>query len=55
MVFCTEFESRCVGRVYGVHGTIRTAHTTYTAALKTTLLTYLLTYLLHGVESFLSS
>jgi len=33
-------ESRCVGRVYGadgaVHGTIRTIHTTYTAALKTT-------------------
>ena len=33
-------ESRCVGRVYGadvaVHGNIRTAHTTYTAALKTT-------------------
>ena len=34
------FESRCVGRVYGedgsVRGTIRTAHTTYAAALKTT-------------------
>jgi len=33
-------ESRCVGRVYGadgaVHDTIRTVHTTYTAALKTT-------------------
>ena len=33
-------ESRCVGRVYGVdggvHGTIRTVHTTYAAALKTT-------------------
>jgi len=33
-------ESRCVGRVYGadgaVHGTIRTIHTTYAAALKTT-------------------
>ena len=31
-------ESRCVGRVYGadVAGTIRTAHTTYTAALKNT-------------------
>jgi len=33
-------ESRCVGRVIGadgaVHGTIRTVHTTYTAALKTT-------------------
>ena len=32
-------ESRCVGRVYGadgaVHGTIRTAHKTYAAALKT--------------------
>ena len=37
-------ESRCVGRVYGadgaVHGTIRTVHTTYAGALKTTLLTY---------------
>jgi len=30
-------ESRCVGRVYGAtHGTIRTVHTTYAAALKTT-------------------
>jgi len=33
-------ESRCAGRVYGadgaVHGTIRTVHTTYAAALKTT-------------------
>ena len=33
-------ESRCVGRVYGadvaVQGTIRTVHTTYAAALKTT-------------------
>jgi len=33
-------ESRCVGRVYGadgaVHGTIRTVHTTYATALKTT-------------------
>jgi len=33
-------ESSCVGRVYGedgsVHGTIRTVHTTYAAALKTT-------------------
>jgi len=33
-------ESRCVGHVYGadgdVHGTIRTVHTTYVAALKTT-------------------
>jgi len=33
-------ESRCIGRVCGadgaVHGTIRTAHTTYAAALKTT-------------------
>jgi hypothetical protein len=35
-------ESCCVGRVYGadgavrLHGTIRTVHTTYTAALKTT-------------------
>jgi len=40
-------ESRCVGRVYGadgaVHSTIRTVHTTYAAAVKTTLLTYLLT------------
>jgi hypothetical protein len=45
-VFCTEFfegcglDSRCVGRVCGadgaVHGTIRTLHTTYAAALKTT-------------------
>jgi len=37
-------ESRCVGRVYGadgaVHSTIRTIHTTYATALKTTLLTY---------------
>jgi len=35
-------ESRCVGRVYGadgaVHWTIRTVHTTYPAALKTTTL-----------------
>jgi hypothetical protein len=34
-------ENRCLGRVYGadgaVHGTIRTAHTTYTAARKTTI------------------
>jgi len=33
-------ESRYIGRVYGadgtVHGTIRTVHTTYAAALKTT-------------------
>jgi len=35
-------ESRCVGRVYSAdsavrpHGTIRTVHTTYAAALKTT-------------------
>jgi len=33
-------ESRCVGRVYGadgaVHGTIRTVHKNYAAALKTT-------------------
>jgi len=33
-------ESRCVGGVYGadgaVHGTIRTVHTTYATALKTT-------------------
>jgi len=31
-------ESRCMGRVYGAasHGTIRTGHTTYAAALKTT-------------------
>jgi len=30
-------ESRFVGRVYGaVYGTIRTVHTTYAAALKTT-------------------
>jgi len=30
-------ESRCVGRVSGdSHGTIRTVHTTYAAALKTT-------------------
>jgi len=32
-------DSRCVGRVCGadgaVHGTIRTAHTTYAAAVKT--------------------
>jgi len=37
---CGGLESRCVGRVYGadgaVHGTIRTVHTTYSAALKTT-------------------
>ena len=48
-------ESRCVGRVYGadgaVHGTIRTVHMTYAVALKT----ILLTYLLHGAESFLRS
>jgi len=32
-------ESRCVGRVYGADGgNIRTVHTTYTAALKTTTL-----------------
>ena len=36
-------ESHCLGRVYGAdgavsrHGTIRTVHTTYTAALKTTI------------------
>jgi len=34
-------ESRCVGHVYGAdgesHGTIRTVHTTYAAALKTTI------------------
>ena len=33
-------ESRCVGRVYGadgvLHGTVRTVHTTYAAALKNT-------------------
>jgi len=33
-------ESRCVGRVYGadgaMHGIIRTVHTTYAAAVKTT-------------------
>jgi len=35
-------ERRCVGRVYGAdgavrpHGTVRTIHTTYAAALKTT-------------------
>jgi len=33
-------ESRCIGPVYGadgaVHGTIRTVHMTYAAALKTT-------------------
>jgi len=35
-------ESRCVGRVYGsdgavrLHGTVRTVHVTYAAALKTT-------------------
>ena len=30
-------ESRCVGRVYGaMHGTIRTVHTTYAAALRPT-------------------
>jgi len=33
-------ESRCVGRVYGadgaVHGTTRTVHTTYAAAVRTT-------------------
>jgi len=28
--------SRCVGRVYGADGTIRTVHMTYAAALKTT-------------------
>ena len=37
-------ESRCVGRVCGADSavlvTIRTVHTTYAAALKTTLLTY---------------
>ena len=37
-----DLESRCVGRVYGTdgavwsHGTIRTVHTTYAAALKIT-------------------
>jgi len=35
-----DLESRCVGRVCGAdgaaHGTIRTVHTTYAAALKTT-------------------
>jgi len=35
-------ESRCVGPVYGadggvLHGTVRTVHTTYAAALKTTI------------------
>ena len=36
-------ESRCVGRAYGadgavgLHGTIRTVHTTYASALKTTI------------------
>jgi len=30
-------ESRCVGRVYGADGNIRTGHTTYAAALKTTI------------------
>ena len=29
-------ESRCVGRVYGADDTVRTIHTTYAAALKTT-------------------
>ena len=29
-------ESRCVGRVYGADGAVRTVHTTFTAALKTT-------------------
>jgi len=29
-------DSSCVGRVYGVDGTIRTVNTTYAAALKTT-------------------
>jgi len=28
-------DSRCVGRVYGADGAVRTVHTTYTAALKT--------------------
>jgi len=43
---CGGLDSRCVGRVYGVdgavlsHGTIHTVHTTYAAAVKTTLLTY---------------
>jgi len=36
-------ESRCVGRVYGADGAVRSHGT------------YLLTYLLHGAESFLRS
>ena len=30
-------ESRCVGRVYGADGTVRTIHMTYAAALKSTI------------------
>jgi len=30
-------ESRCVGRVYGADGTVRTIDTTYAAAVKTTI------------------
>ena len=30
-------ESRCVGRVYGADGAVRTVHTTHAAALKTTI------------------
>jgi len=30
-------DSRCVGRVYGADGAVRTIHTTYAAALKTTI------------------
>jgi len=45
-------ESRCVGRVCGAdgavpHGTIRTAHTTHAAALKTT------THPKHGAENLM--
>jgi len=29
-------ESSCIGRVYGADGAVRTVHTTYAAALKTT-------------------
>jgi hypothetical protein len=35
-VHAHHLESRCVGRVCGADGTIRTAHTTSAAALKTT-------------------
>jgi Ca2+/Na+ antiporter len=29
-------ESRCIGHVYGANGAVRTVHTTYAVALKTT-------------------